>query len=258
MKRFTDSRKQNAVLFMKEQGMNDALGGVWTNSKSYDHILKIGKGQNQFDVISSYNLLKGVKPDMFSDPHRFAHHLTSSQVMCYNFFRPLINKEGGLSNEFIDILVGRNVQIPHNCTCEFEASNPIDNTSYDMAIGPAKFEIKFTEYGFGKAKKDIRHEEKFESIYIDLIRKCKCLSYIPEIEVFLKYYQLFRNILHIDDKSKYAIFIFPKGNKQCCREFQEFASIFINDEYRENIQSWYWEDLIAGKEDSDFFKKYLR
>ena len=52
MKRFTDSRKQNAVLFMKEQGMNDALGGVWTNSKSYDHILKIGKGQNQFDVIS--------------------------------------------------------------------------------------------------------------------------------------------------------------------------------------------------------------
>lgn len=159
MKRFTDSRKQNAVLFMKEQGMNDALGGVWTNSKSYDHILKIGKGQNQFDVISSYNLLKGVKPDMFSDPHRFAHHLTSSQVMCYNFFRPLINKEGGLSNELIDILEGRNVQIAHNCTCEFEASNPIDNTSYDMAIGPAKFEIKFTEYGFGKAKKDIRHEE---------------------------------------------------------------------------------------------------
>ena len=44
MKRFTNSRKQNAVLFMKEQGMNDALGGVWTNSKSYDHILKIGKG----------------------------------------------------------------------------------------------------------------------------------------------------------------------------------------------------------------------
>lgn len=258
MKNYTDSRKKNAVLFMEEQGYSNTLGGKWTNGKPYDHILKIGKGQKKLNIICEYNLLSGIDPDLFSSPHRFAHHLTSSQVMCYNFFRPLIDEHGALSNELIDILKERNILISHNCTCEFEASNPIDNTSYDMSIGPAKFEIKFTEYGFGKAKKDGRHEAKYENIYTDLIRKCKCLSCFPEIDVFLKYYQLFRNILHIDDKSKYAVFIFPKGNKQCSKEFQEFIERFIKDEYKDNIQAWYWEELLTGKEDCDFFKKYLR
>ena len=134
----------------------------------------------------------------------------------------------------------------------------MDNTSYDLDIGPAKFEIKFTEYGFGKAKKDARHIAKFEDVYIDLIRKCKCLTCIPDEDSFFDFYQLFRNVLHIDDKSKYAIFIFPKANKQCCKEFQAFIDNFINEEYKENIQAWYWEDLLAGKEESDFFQKYLR
>ena len=258
MKNYTDSRKKNAVLFMEEQGYSNTLGGKWTNGKLYDHILKIGKGQKKLKIIGKYNLLSGIYPDLFSSPHRFAHHLTSSQVMCYNFFRPLIGKDGALSEELINILENRNILIPHNCTCVFEASNPIDNTSYDMAIGAARFEIKFTEYGFGKAKRDARHESKFDNVYKALIDKCKCLSCIPKIEVFLKYYQLFRNVLHIDNKSKYAVFIFPKRNKQCYKEFQEFISMFIKDEFMENIQVWYWEGLLAGHEDSDFYKKYLR
>ena len=93
---------------------------------------------------------------------------------------------------------------------------------------------------------------------MDLIKNCKCLSCIPDENPFFENYQLFRNVLHIDDKSKYAICIFPKDNKQCCKELQEFVDRFINDEYKENIQAWYWEDLLAGKEDSDFYKKYLR
>ncbi len=257
MNKFIESRKHNTVLFMREQGMDSALGGVWTNGNTYDHILKIGKGNNQFDVIKRYNLLKGVEPDMFSDPHRFAHHLTSSQVMCYNFFRPLIGKNGTMSKELISILEDRNIQIPNDSLCEFEASNPIDNTSYDMAIGPARFEIKFTEHGFGKAKSDERHKIKFETVYKDLIRCCRCLKDMPDMATFFKYYQLFRNILHIDSKDNYAVFLFPKGNKQCNKEFLEFYE-FIKDDYKENVQVWYWEDLLAGNENGDFFKKYLR
>lgn len=257
MKKFIDSRKENAVRFMAEKGMNDALGGKWTNGKSYAHILKVEDGQ-KLDVIKKHNLLSGVNPDMFSDPHRFAHHLTSSQVMCYNYFRPLITNKRTPSPELIDIFAERGVHIPEDCICEFEALNPVDNTSYDLAICPAKFEIKFTEQGFGKAKNDARHKAKFDNAYMDLIKNCKCLSCIPDENPFFENYQLFRNVLHIDDKSKYAIFIFPKDNKQCCKELQEFVDRFINDEYKENIQAWYWEDLLAGKEDSDFYKKYLR
>lgn len=65
MNKFIESRKHNAVLFMREQGMDSALGGVWTNGNTYNHILKIGKGNNQFDVIKRYNLLKGVNQTCF-------------------------------------------------------------------------------------------------------------------------------------------------------------------------------------------------
>ena len=258
MKKFTDSRKDNAIRFMKEQGLSNTLGGKWTNGKSCKHILKADTRPDQTDVIRKYNLLPGIDPDMLSVPHKFAHHLTSSQIMCYNFFRPLITDNGTPTPELIYILAERGVGIKDNSICEFESINPIDNTSYDLSIESAKLEIKFTEHGFGKAKNDGRHKTKFKNIYIDMIKKCKCLNCIPDEDSFFKFYQLFRNVLHIDDNSKYAIFVFPKGNMQCCNEFQEFVDRFINDEYMCNIQAWHWEDLLAGKEDSIFYKKYLR
>jgi hypothetical protein len=65
--------------------------------------------------------------------------------------------------------------------------------------------------------------------------------------------------LHIDDKSRYAVFIIPKDNKKCSDEFEKFVAEFIMDELiSKNIQNWYWEDLLKGKEDTDFYKKYLR
>lgn len=258
MNKFIESRKHNAVLFMREQGMDSALGGVWTNGNTYDHILKIGKGNNQFDVIKRYNLLKGVEPDMFSDPHRFAHHLTSSQVMCYNFFRPLIGEDRKPSDDLVTILAENGIVLTEGYdTCAFETANKQDNTSYDMTIGPVTFEIKFTENGFGTAKDDDRHKKKFESVYKVMLDKCQCLISYPERKEFLQSYQLYRNVLHIDNKSKFAVFVFPKGNVKCMREFTQFHQL-ISDEYKDNVQAWYWEDLAAGKEDTDFFKKYLR
>ena len=40
------------------------------------------------------------------------------------------------------------------------------------------------------------------------------------------------------------------------KEFNQFHQL-ISDEYKDNVQAWYWEDLAAGKEDTDFFKKYF-
>lgn len=257
MKKFADSRKQNAVLFMNEQGMSHTLGGKWTNGKSYDHILKIDKGHNQLDIIKSYNVLSGINADLLSAPHRFAHHLTSSQVMCYNFFRPLMDSHGKLSEELKELFEKKNISIPEDSICEFEAINTKDNTSYDMKINHITFEIKYTENGFGKAKSDDRHQLKFEETYKGMLETCNCLISVPDKQTFFKYYQLFRNILHIDDKNKFAVFIFPRGNKRCVKEFEEFNKL-IEDEYKNNIQVWYWDDLLKGKEDSDFYQKYLR
>ena len=257
MKKFIQSRKINATAFMIEKVMTSKLGGKWINGKECSHILKIDLDEFQFDVICKYNLLHGVKPDMFTSPHRFAHHLTSSQVMCYNYFRPLIDSEGVPSEAFRELLESKKVDLPDESICEFEVENPLDHTSYDMAAGPVRFEIKFTECGFGTAKSDDKHMQKFDKVYLPMINACECLSCKPDQDMFFKHYQLFRNVLHIDDKSRFAIFIFPKANKQCQREFLEFYK-FINDEYKDNVQVWYWEDLLEGKEDTDFYKKYLR
>lgn len=259
MKNFIKARKDNSVKFITDQGKAKILGGKWTNGEPCQHIIKIETGEKKIDAIKKYNILSQINTDLFSNPHRFAHHLTSSQVMCYNFFRPLIDDNAKPSIDLMKILKDRHISIPQNSICEFETMNLVDGTSYDMTIGPVTFEIKFTEYGFGKAKSDDKHKTKFKEVYEKLINKCICFKRNPNIEEFFKYYQLFRNVLHIDDKSRYAVFIIPKDNKKCSDEFEKFVTEFIMDELiSKNIQNWYWEDLLKGKEDTDFYKKYLR
>ena len=55
------------------------------------HILPIPKGESKEKVVKEYNVLSCLKDKKFlieeKDWHRFAHHLNSSQMMCYNFFQ---------------------------------------------------------------------------------------------------------------------------------------------------------------------------
>ncbi len=66
-----------------------ALGGAW-RGKSYEHILKV---RSREDLIWEYNVLPAVRQIDSKEGrllkgaqlHQCAHHLNSSQILCYNF-----------------------------------------------------------------------------------------------------------------------------------------------------------------------------
>ena len=155
------------------------------------------------------------------------------------------------------------VELPYSAECDFEIKSLLgDNTEYDFFIKDfnsdleISFEIKYTEYGFGPATGKTS-DEKYETLYKGLLVKCACIKDNVDKENFFKYYQLFRNVLHVTDTNKYAIFIFPKSNDACKNEFDRFLEM-IQPEYRSNIRALYWEDLMIGQENTDFFVKYFK
>ena len=132
------------------------------------------------EVISRFNVLGSEKfkedfEKLIGKPHTLARHLNSSQVMCYNFFRPMIsdvdtksrwrNVSGALV-KFVKETLG--VSITEKAVCQFEYEDSKtkktfkkyakykgrgENSQFDFFVqdGETKifFEIKFTESSFG-------------------------------------------------------------------------------------------------------------
>jgi len=272
MKKYPENRKNHLIKYAEKQGLVSAriVGGDFQGKESkWKNLILKNKNTNRKRIIEKYNLLDRLKFDsyFFNRLHRFAHHLSSSQILCYNFFRPMIN-ERQPNMELCQIFENRGIKISEKANCQFEYGGhelfPEEGTEYDFHILDCDFntevfiEVKYTEACFGKAKKDERHREKFKKVYKNMITSCACLKNkkIEEEEFFMNY-QLFRNVLRITDKSKYTIFIFPNMHDELLYEYNRFKESYINEQYANNVKAWYWEDLMKGKEESEFFGKYF-
>ena len=121
------------------------IGGKWQRKEDdYPHILKFDgdteipqNKENKYKVVCEYNILTDVSPNMFkqNDMHRYAHHLNSSQVLCYNFFRPLIAENRNPTNELIELLEKQKIAISSSATCRFEyCPNKEEGTHFDFYI----------------------------------------------------------------------------------------------------------------------------
>lgn len=271
MKNYAVNRKTHLGKYAEEHHLK--VGGDFQGkeSKWKNLILKIDKTNRKsiIETIETDNLLNELKFDSLSynKLHRFAHHLSSSQIFCYNFFRPMIN-EGHPNNELCQIFENRGIKISEKANCQFEYGGyklfPDEGTEYDFHIMDCDFntevfiEVKYTEARFGRAEKDEKHRKKFKKVYKNMITSCACLKNKEiEEEDFFNHYQLFRNVLRITDKSKYTAFIFPKEHEKLLNEYIQFKETYINEQYANNVKAWYWEDLMNGKEESEFFKKYF-
>ncbi|MBR5399141.1 MAG: hypothetical protein IK103_05025 [Bacteroidales bacterium] len=148
------------------------------------HIIDLKAGENELDVIKEYNVLDN--KDDFEyligrrKVHQYARHLNSSQVMCYNFFRPMIlvdsNKpKYGSPKDLLIRFVNEkiHVSISKDALCYFEYED-IDTrkqfksytnnkgrgekSQFDFYIKDGVtelfFEIKYTESSFGKWPSD--------------------------------------------------------------------------------------------------------
>lgn len=236
-------------------------GAGYFRGHQKSHIAKVIKG-NRLDIINQIIMSDKVDPDLFTSPHMYAHHLNSSQIVCYEFFQPKLSADKRkIINDDMITCLGK-MGIPYS---DFEGSHaefewvpyPEENTNFDFYIQQTSpsisssskkifFEIKYTERGFGHCDDDERHRSKFKNIYTPMINNCACLSKNPSFDEFRKYYQLFRNTLRITKdnwRNEYVVFLFPRENELALEHYNTFVRGFLNQSYMDHIKRVFWEDL---------------
>ena len=269
---YAENRKKHLEWYANEKKL--PIGGTWQGKGEYPHILKFDKAKNQkknrknkWETVCKWNLLKRVDCDLFfeSEMHRFAHHLSSSQVLCYNFFRPLITKESHPTTELINLLSEKlEITISPDAKCAFEyCPDKEEKTQFDFYIQDDTnhlklyFEIKYTEYGFGKAEDDKSHRDKFQNTYLKkfLPTACCLKNQEPQFEEFAESYQLYRNAVRITDEKKYLILLYPEKNTVVAHQANEFIKKNISKDYQKNIKCIHWEYI--ANQNPKLYEKYF-
>ena len=285
-KRYLEHIKDHLTEYKKNTFPELPDGVFKKKSKTpYPYILPLKDGK--IDAVKQYNTLKCIadtKTFLLTSEqlHIYAHHLNSSQMMCYNFFRPFISEDGTPTRELFSILqtVGIPVSFSDNARCFFEyeqeerewqgeRTNNSKGTNFDFYLRSGDveifFEIKYTEDGFGKFSKDknelLRHQNKFDSFYSDKLANCPALKKKVEYgEEFRINYQLLRNTIRATSRNKYVVFVYDANNPHTYRQLNQFLSEYIADEYKNNVIALEWQKLVIASHPNqifEFWNKYL-
>lgn len=261
--------KQQVIAHMGEyHGQNNELDAK-TGGEGYPHVLDLMQVL-QYNFLPQYRaqLVQHINKNRIK-MHSEAHHLNSSQVMCMNFFFPLMDKR----LYYILNLINSNEQWGKP-TGQFEKISDKDNqkrgaTNFDFYIETDKgqkvyMEIKYTEDEFGKTKKDKAHREKWEVIYKPLLTGSPLVNEknITE-DYFFENYQLLRNISHAQDNSDYVIFLVPE--ETLYNKAVEVIKYVVKEEAWNHVRVIGWNEAFnAVKNDpqladyyAEFYKKYL-
>ena len=183
--------------------------GYWVNKDGekqfYNHILPDNQIEKNLINSAYFDSIKRVYDQLKQkgEIHLGFKNLNSSQAFALNFFQPLI--EENLLGEMFEL-----GDIKKSC---FEMKCK-DDTQFDFFIESecceVSFEVKYSEEGFGTARNDISHQNKWKELYEKDIKQIA-----PEIseDDFFSEYQLWRNILFtLNDKHK-SFFLFPSFRK---------------------------------------------
>lgn len=245
----------------------------------YDHIISNPKDSKDRErIVNEYLLLPDV-PKIQGEIklHPDAHHMNSSQIMCYNFFRPLLSeydkneKEYKPSDALVD-LVGKIIDTPlenKNSSCKFEYIQPnTDTTNFDFYLkcGDVEvfFEIKYTEKEFAKKKITPESELQYEKVYKPMISKAEHIFKDKVISAsdFLKNFQLLRNAIRAIDNNKYVVFICPRAHDNLVNQYNKFKEQFLSPKGEEHVKLVTWESLLTAAEElsinqGEFCKRYI-
>ena len=253
--------------------------GLFRGHGPYDHIISNPKDSKDRErIVNEYLLLPDV-PKIQGEIklHPDAHHMNSSQIMCYNFFRPLLKeynknkKDYKPSDELVD-LVGKIIDTPlenKNSSCKFEYIQPnTDTTNFDFYLkcGDVEvfFEIKYTEKEFAKKKVTPDSELQYEKVYKPMISKAEHIFKDKTISAsdFLKNFQLLRNAIRAIDNNKYVVFICPRAHDNLVNQYNKFQDQFLSPKGEEHVKLVTWESLLTAAEElsinqGEFCKRYI-
>lgn len=271
--KYVENRKGHLKEYAQRKNM--PIGGSWQGKGEYDHILKIEDGQTRCEVVKKYNILEGIDCDLLTTKlHRDAHHLNSSQILCYNFFRPLIDSANG-SPKLVEKLQNFGVDIATISECKFEHNDGKgDGTEFDFYIKGKNskgadtkvfIEVKYTEASLRcseafSPKTRARYELKYNDVYTKMFAAQRCLKEIPSYNEFYTYYQCFRNVLRVENENTYSIFLYPSKN-EIAKKFCEFKDFLADSEenklYGSNVLfvNWYDKDIVDRN--SELYEKYF-
>ena len=253
--------------------------GLFRGHGPYDHIISNPKDSKDRErIVNEYLLLPDV-PKIQGEIklHPDAHHMNSSQIMCYNFFRPLLKeynknkKDYKPSDELVD-LVGKIIDTPlenKNSSCKFEYIQPnTDTTNFDFYLKCSDvevfFEIKYTEKEFAKKKVTPDSELQYEKVYKPMISKAEHIFKDKTISAsdFLKNFQLLRNAIRAIDNNKYVVFICPRAHDNLVNQYNKFKEQFLSTKGEEHVKLVTWESLLTAAENilisqGEFCKRYI-
>jgi len=275
MASYNDFKK--SVLGHLEQFLpKEGKPGFFNGKGPYPHIVEV-PGKSQMEVIERILLSDGLEDVAeLRKPQRYAHHLNSSQVVCYEFFRPLLSSQEGklvVKDEEIQRVL-KVMGIPGEAfvgaTAEFEKEfDDREGTNFDFYLESPNgeshvyVEVKYTEQGFGTCEDNKSHRNKFRNTYLSLIegsiclnKKAKSMLTTSGFPIMRKHYQLFRNILRVKNENDYVVFLYPKANTIADYQFIHFKEEFISKEMSSHVLGVHWEDLTASM-NRRFREKYF-
>lgn len=259
---YTDFKKRvidHLVAYMPEGGKP----GKYNGKGEHPHIVEI-PGKSQREVIETILKGDGVNEVAeFKKPQRYAHHLNSSQVVCYEFFRPLLKKSKGrlLVDDELMQPVLKLMGVPETlflgATAEFEKEfNDGEGTNFDFYLeSPDRkshlyIEVKYTEQGFGTCEDNKSHRDKFKNTYLSQIANSICLNEeakkmrsTSSFPIMKKHYQLFRNTLRINSENDYFVCLYPEENTIAESHFVHFKDEYISPNMASHVLKVHWEDL---------------
>lgn len=240
--------------------------GYWKN-KPYGHILPKDKKKE--------NIFPEYQKSFFNSElgriklHLYFHHLNSSQAMCINFFYPIFTEN---KLDLITNYLGFKDEVIDYNSVRFEKESDIDKknnrrpTNFDFYFKTKSgknffFEIKYTESDFGKAKNDLDHHDKFLKVYCQHLPKVVQIKY-TEMTVFLKHYQIVRNLIHINESS-YVVFLYPKKNTAVNKAAHFAEENILNKDKLPHLFNITWEDIILNLKsnpnvNSDFLGEFKK
>lgn len=177
-------------------------------------------------------------------PHRFFHHLNSSQAFAFAIFYPYLSGDKKALEDALGV-----EPIEH---WKFEyVPDVVEGTNVDVWWRSANkaetfCEVKLSENEFGTAEDDSRHVHKLERIYRPVLRE-HVSSPLLDPPSFFKNYQILRNLWlaarrgHEKDQ---VLFLLPRANVEPNRQLTEVLSK-VRLSLRARVQVMHVEDLLG-------------
>ena len=257
----------------KEEALKHLVNLVKVKEKSYfnfrnsfveePHVPSL-RDMTQLDAIKNYCLIDDIKdlPFTIEKLHEFAHHLDSSQIMCYNFFRIFQDDLLAITSFFQSFT---NMRISNITKCAFSYEDHKDlfkgltgETNFDFYaendIDHIYVNTKYLEGGYSECQSDGKHNAKYELYMPKLLNIVKTKTI--DKQFFFKYYPLFKAASRIENENSHLIFVIPRDREDLTKTWFDWHDRYIKDSVDIRIVSW--EDMceLGKKLNKDYMYKF--